>query len=152
MRKRGHRVKRDLVNPIQWAMEGVALPSAEQIAQLRLRELSSLEALRSGSGTLEDVKDLTDVMNLCETLVSMGIGPEALPSIGRAHEAILAIKKRLDTWGKLQVLPAEVDALAEVQAYLDLQRQSVDRSTILKATKLCFNRIRGAHPSVKAWL
>jgi hypothetical protein len=152
MRKRCNRKVRQLVNPIQWAIDGVSLPSPQQIADLRVRELSSLEALRNGTGTLEDVKDLTDVMNLCETLASMGIGPEAMPAVEKAHGAFLAIKRRIDKWGKVQVMPEELEALAEVQAYLDLQRQSVDRATILKATTLCFNRIRGAHPSVKEWI
>jgi hypothetical protein len=134
------------------AMRNVSLPSADQVAALRLRELSSLEALRNGTGTLEDVKDLADVMNLCETLAGMGIGPEALPAVEKAHAAFMAIKKRVERWGRVEVLPAELEALADVQAYLDMQRQSVDRATILKGLTLCFNRIRGAHPSVKEWV
>jgi hypothetical protein len=91
-------------------------------------------------------------MNLCETLAGMGIGPEALPAVEKAHAAFMAIKKRVERWGRVEVLPAELEALADVQAYLDMQRQSVDRATILKGLTLCFNRIRGAHPSVKEWV
>lgn len=140
------------LDPMGLVRQNVSLLSDDQIAALRLRELSSLEALRSGRGELADLKDLADVLNMAETLASMGVGPEAKPSIDTAQEALLAIKKRVENWGKIQVLPSEVDALSDMQAWYDLQRQSVDRATLTKATNLCFNRIRGAHPSVKEWI
>ncbi len=138
-------------NPLGLVLSRVTIQTPEELDALQLEGLSTIEALRSGKGTLQEVQHMLNCLNLSETLVSMGIGPEAEQAIADAHLAFLAIRKRLERWGKVEVLPAELGVLQEMYGWLDAQRRCVDRGTLDDAARLCAARLRTGHPSVREW-
>lgn len=151
MRKRCRRTVRALVNPITMAMEGAAFTPQDKLDRLRTMELSTIADFRAGRGSLEGLRMLTDMLNLCETLGTMGVGPEALPACAAAHETVLSVMRRFERWQKFEATPAEVTSLEEVYAFLDLQRQSIPRSQLEQAIDQTAKRIRSAHPSCKVY-
>ena len=62
------------------AIAGCLITNKASLDALQTRELSAIESITHGRGTVQDWRDLADVINLCETAARMGIGPEALPS------------------------------------------------------------------------
>ena len=52
------------INPIAHAMAGAAVTDESSLNKLRLGELSALEAMRMGKGTLEDWRLLVDLLCL----------------------------------------------------------------------------------------
>ena len=127
MKKRKHRKRWALVDPIQYAIDGAAITPQKLLDELRLLELSHLSAMRDGTAGLEQWRALADMVNLCETMASGGVGPEALPACQEAEEALIAAAARFERTGRMAMLHGEAQALAEVQAYHDLQRQCISR-------------------------
>ena len=66
MRKRCKRKVYALVNPIDMAIQGACITAGQPLQQLRLGELSALDAMKRGMGTVEDWRILTDMMNIAE--------------------------------------------------------------------------------------
>lgn len=96
-RKQCKRKHWELIDPIKHATEGAAITPEEKLNQLRVRELAAIEAFRTGSATLQEWKDLTSMLNLCETMAKGGIGPEALEACKRAENALIEAGKRFET-------------------------------------------------------
>lgn len=152
MRKRGHRVKRHVeANVIGMVLSRISVQTPEELDAVHLAGLSTIEALKAGNGRLQDVQELVNMLNLSETLCSLGIGPEAEQSIAEAHLAFMAIRKRIERWGKVECMPKELEALSEMYGWFDAQRRSVDRGTLDDAAKLCAARLKTGHRSVVEW-
>lgn len=149
MKKRCKRKVYALTDPIGLAIAGAAITPDAKLNQLRMLELSQIDALARGAATLNDLRTLTDMINVCQTMADTGVGPEALPACAAAETALLAIMRRFERWGKLEALACEIEALREVFRYHDLQRQSISRAEYERAIKKTGDRIRSAHPSVK---
>ena len=149
MRKRCIRRHWARTDPIALAIAGATITAEVDLDKLRLRELSAIQNFATGQATPTDFRDLCDMLNLAETMASMGIGPEALTSCSDLESFLLASKAAHDETGTLPMPQAGIAAMRDVYAYHDLQRTSVDRSTYERAIEKTRNRIRSAHPSVK---
>ena len=137
------------VDAIGMAISGASLTPQQTLDKVRLLELSQIDALARGAGTLTDLRNLTDMINLCGTMADMGIGPEAEDACQAAENALLSIMKRREKWGKLEATPAELETFRECFRWHDAQRSAVPRIDYERAITLTSNRIRGAHPSVR---
>jgi len=124
---------------------GVALPHPKDLDKIRMLELSQIEALASGAGSLADLRGMSDCLNVCETMADAGIGPEALPACAKAQASILAIMRRFERWSKIEAMPGEIDALRDLYAYADLQRQSVSCADFERYVHRTIARIRSNH-------
>lgn len=137
-------------NIVGHVIEGIGFAAKSKLDKLRLLELSQIESLANGSGTLQDLRGLTDCLNLCETVADAGVGPEALPACEKAQEAILSIMGRYETRKKIEALPAELEALRDLFAFHDLQRQVISIADYERYILKTAARIRSNHPSCKA--
>lgn len=151
MRKKCKRKVWPLVNPITHAMEGAAMTSTEKLDAVRIRELSAIESFRIGHGTRHDWDYLCDMCNASETMVDMGIVPEALEPKIAAHKALVQIRERFNRTQKFGVTGPELEALREAFRWHDAQRTQIHQSKYEEALRLTINRIRSAHPSVKVY-
>jgi hypothetical protein len=150
MRKRCIRRHWARMDPIAMAIAGATTTTQADLDKLRLRELSAIQSFATGNATPADFRDLCDMLNLAETMAGMGIGAEALPSCQAMERFLLASKDAHDATGTLPMSEDGIAAMRDVYAYHDLQRSSVDRSTYERAIAKTRNRIRSAHPGVKA--
>jgi hypothetical protein len=130
------------------AIAGCLITNDATIAQLQTRELSALEAITHGNGTVQDWRDLADVVNLCETAARMGIGPEALPSCTAAQAALVEAAHRFEKTGRMGLTGEGIQAIRDAIGYHDLQRRSIARSEYEKIIRETANRVRARAPEV----
>lgn len=149
MKKHCKRKVYALVNPILHAMQGAAITPSATLDQLRLRELSAVESFRTGQANRDDWRTVADFLNICETLASDGVGPEALEACQRAQSALSEAHRRNREQGRLAVTGPELQAMRDCYEFHDLQRTSIARSQYEQAIKRTADRIRSAHPSLK---
>lgn len=150
MRKKCRRKVYMLVDPIRHAMTGAAVADSGVLDQLRIRELSALEAFRTGAATRADWNSLADLLNIAETMASNGVGrDEVLPVCERAQQALEAAQKRHAATGHLGLDGPGLQALRELAEYHDLQRTSISRAEYERAIQRTANRIRSANQRVK---
>lgn len=116
------------INPIAHAMAGAAVTDESSLNKLRLGELSALEAMRTGKGTLEDWRLLVDMLNICQTFIRHGIGPEAREDCQKAQESLYNAAKRYEKTKQMGLDGQGIGALQNVHEWHDLQRTSVARS------------------------
>lgn len=150
MRKHTRRRVYSLVNPIQHVLVGLAVTDVAALDKLRMRELSAIEAFRTGRAGRQEWLDLADFLNICETLARDGIGPEALEPCELAQKALADAHHRFHVERKPLLLTGpELQSLREAYEYADLQRLSISRSRYEQAIRTTANRIRSSHPGVK---
>lgn len=116
------------INPISHAMAGAAITDESSLNKLRLGELSALEAMRTGKGTLEDWRLLVDMLNITQTFIRHGIGPEAREDCQKAQESLYNAAKRYEKTKQMGLDGQGIGALQNVHEWHDLQRTSVARS------------------------
>ena len=116
------------INPISHAIAGAAITDESSLNKLRLGELSALEAMRTGKGTLEDWRLLVDMLNICQTFIRHGIGPEAREDCQKAQESLYNAAKRYEKTKQMGLDGQGIGALQNVHEWHDLQRTSVARS------------------------
>ncbi len=137
------------LDPVTLAIQGASFTPEDKLNQLRMFELGQIDAIAKGVGTLTDLRYITDLINVCETMASMGIGPEAMQACVAAEQALLGIMKRFEKWKKLEATADQVEAFREVFRFHDAQRCAVTRGEYERAIQKTVDRIRSAHPSVK---
>lgn len=148
MRKSCRRKIWDLVDPIQHAREGACITGTKELTQLRGIELSALEAMCTGKGSVADWQQLVAMLNLCETMARGGIGPEALEYCEVAEREMLAAAKRYEQSKRMVLTGVGINALREVYAYHDLQRTSISRGEYDRWIKRTADRLRSKAPGV----
>ena len=142
MRKRCRRkIWSTEINPIAHAIAGASITDKQSLDKLRLGELSALESMRMGQGTLEDWRMLADMMNICETFGNSGIGAEALPDCQKAQDSLYKAAKRYETTKRMGLDGAGIQALRDVHEWHNLQRNSVARSIYEKMIQKTVNRL-----------
>jgi hypothetical protein len=152
-RKRTRRKVYQLVNPITHAIAGACITDTAALDKIRLSELTSLEAFRTGHATKHDWRVLADMLNVSETLARDGIGPEAMGANLSAQEALGAVQDRSKQHnGRLVLTGPELQALRDAFEYADLQRSSISRSRLEDAIRRTAARIASAHTSVKVYI
>lgn len=150
MRKRCNRKVWTKVNPIQHAIEGAALTPQHLLDQLRMRELAAVDAFAKGGAGLQEWKDLTAMLNVCETMAKDGVGPEALPTCQDAEAHLIDAARRFERTGKMGTTGPGIQAFRSLYEYHDLQRQSVSRAQYEQAIQRTKNRVRSKAPEVVA--
>jgi len=149
MRKRCIRRHWAHMDPIALAIAGATVASQVDMEKLRLRDLTAIDNFSTGRATLNDFRDVCDIVNLAETMAGMGIGPEVLPVCQAVEQTLLVLKDEFEVRGCMPIWPDETRTLRDLYEYHDLQRSSIDRSTYERAIAKTRNRIRSAHPGVK---
>jgi hypothetical protein len=138
------------INAVAHAIAGAAITDQTSLNKLRLGELSSLDAMKRGLGTVEDWRILTDMMNISETMGKEGIGPEVLPWCQKAQESLLKAAKRFESHGVMGLDGQGIRALSEVYQYHDLQRTSIARSVYENMIEKTRNKLRSHGKDVVA--
>lgn len=151
-RKRTHRRHYALVNPIRMAMLGAAPASQDVLDEIRLRNLSAIDAFAHGKATVNDWRTVADFHNLSETMAKGGIGPEVLEACAAVDAALTDCYHRHERTGRLGMTGPQLVALRELHAYHDLQVQSITRREFEVWIKKTSDRIRSAHPDVKVFI
>jgi hypothetical protein len=123
-------------------MAGAAITDESSLNKLRLGELSALEAMRMGKGTLEDWRLLVDLLNITQTFVRYGIGPEAKEDCKKAQESLFNAAKRYEKTKRMGLDGQGITALQNVHEWHDLQRTSVARSVYEDMIEKTRNYIR----------
>lgn len=131
-----------LVNPIGFAIAGAAITPSDILDKLRMRELTSIESLTSGNGSVHDWAHMTEMMNLAEQFARQGVGPEVLPHCAEAQNGLKAAAKHFEKTRVMHLSRTTLKALREVYEYHDLQRSSVSRAEYEQVMRNAKNYIR----------
>jgi len=137
-----------LVNPITHATEGASYTPESLLDKLRIRELSAIEAFRSGRAGLQEWSDVTAMLNLAETMAKGGVGPEALQSCTTMQEELIAAAKRFERTGKMGVSGIGLATMRDLYEFHDLQRQSITRGEYDRWIKKTSDTMRSKAPGV----
>jgi len=130
------------INPIQHALAGASITDKKSLDKLRLLELSALDSMRMGKGTIQDWRVLTDMLNICQTFVRHGIGTEAKDDCAMAQESLLNAARRYEKTQRMGLDGQGIKALQNVREWHDLQRTSVARSVYERMIEKTRNNIR----------
>jgi len=128
VRKKCRRKHWNLLDPIAHAIAGAAITDQQSLNKLRMLELSAIEAMSKGQGTITDWQSLVDMLNICEMMALQGIGPEALNACNIAQKALSDAAKRYEAIKRMGLSGEGIQAIKEVYSYHDLQRTSISRS------------------------
>lgn len=149
-RKRCHRKVYQLVNPITHAIASATIIPEREITKLQLRELSAIEAFRTGRATKDDWRAVADMSNVAETMARDGVGrAEVLPVCEKVQQALSDAHDRFMAGAHLGLDGPGLQAARDLAEYHQLQRTSVCRAEYERAIKKTADRIRSAHPTVK---
>ena len=148
MRKQCKRKIWAKINPIEHAITGAMIASDEKLNRLRLHELSAIESMVKGVGTVQDWQTLVHVLNVSETMGHSGIGIEVLPICTLLEEELKAAAKRYETTKKMGMSGLGIKYLKELCALHDLQRQSISCSEFERMIQKSNNNVRSNHQRV----
>ena len=130
------------INPIAHAIAGASITDKASLNKLRLGELTALDAMTRGAGTVEDWRLLVDMMNIAETMGKNGIGAEVLEHCAKAQEALHQAALRYEKTRKMGLSGVGINALREIYEYHDLQRLSIPRSVYERMIEKTRNYLR----------
>jgi len=103
--------------------------------KLRFGELSAIESITKGSGTLWEYRLLADMLNICERMAENGIGPEALEACEAFNEELAGMAERYEKTRKMGFTGRGLQLAREVYEYHDIQRQSITRAEYERMVK-----------------
>lgn len=141
-----------LVDPVQMAILGCAITGKDVLDEVRIRNLSAIEAFATGRATPHDWRTVADLLNVSETMAKGGVGPEVLEACAAVDAALTDCHARHERTGKLGMTGPQLVALRELHEYHDLQIQSVTRGEFERWIKRTADRIRSAHPDCKVFV
>lgn len=130
MRKRTRRkiYASEDTNPVLVALMGVSMVDEESLNRLRFGELSAIDSISKGSGTVWEYRLLADMLNICERMAENGIGPEALSACEAFNEELASMAERYEKTQKMGFTGQGLRLAREVYEYHDIQRQSITRA------------------------
>lgn len=136
------------INTITHAMAKASITPREDLDKLLAKEIAAIEEISFGRGNLQHWFDLTNVVNICETLAHDKVGAEALQSCWDAQEALIEAAKRFQATGKMGLSGVGIKAVRDLIEYHDLQRSSIPRSQYEKAIRLTAARVKSGYATV----
>lgn len=142
MRKKVHRKRYALVDPIQHGIIGAAITPRHILDKLRFTEYAALDAITKGMGTVGDWRTLVDVLNLAETMARHGVGPEVLPVCQKAQESLHKAAERYQSTMRMGLDGVGIQAVRELLEYADLQQASVSRAEFERYVQKTKNYIK----------
>ena len=116
------------IDTVAHAIAGAGVTDQSSLNKLRMMELSAIESMTKGTGTIGDWQSLVDMLNICEMMATHGIGPEALFYCNIAQESLAQAAKRYETIKRMGLNGEGIHAVKEVYEYHDLQRTNISRS------------------------
>jgi len=130
MRKRTRRkiYASEDTNPVLVALMGASMVDKDSLDKLRFGELSAIESISKGNGTLWEYRLLADMLNICERMAENGIGPEALQACEAFNEELASMAERYEKTQKMGFTGQGLRLAREVYEYHDIQRQSITRA------------------------
>ena len=131
-----------IYDPMAYVKQGVSATPETHLDKLRSRELSAIESLSKGKGGINDWRDVTDMLNIAETMGKCGIGPEVLPVCEQAQAELLAAAKRFEITRRMGLTATGLAAIRELFAYHDAQRTAITRGEYERAIQTTVNRVR----------
>lgn len=129
-------------NPVLVALMGASMVDEESLNKLRFGELSAIESISKGNGTLWEYRLLADMLNICERMAENGIGPEALGACEAFNEELAGMAERYEKTQKMGFTGQGLQLAREVFEYHDIQRQSITRSQYERMIKKTNDYIR----------
>ena len=148
MRKHCRRKIWNKVNPIEHAIMGAAITAEEKLDRLRLGELSAIESMVKGNGTVADWRALVDMLNIAETIAINGIGVEVLEVCKIVQEELESTARRYEKTRKMGLTGTGIKYVKELYQLHDLQRTSISRSEYERMIEKTSNYIRSNHHKV----
>lgn len=148
MRKKCRRKVYQLVNPIQYALEGAAIVEDNLILELRIKELNAIDSMTKGTGTVDDWLILNEMMNLSEVMSKSGIGKEVFDVCNKAQQELMLAAKRFEKTGKMGLTGQGIQIMRDLYQYHDIQRKSISRAEYEKAIQKTINLIKGKSKNV----
>ena len=148
MRKKCRRKVYQLVNPIQYALEGAAIVEDNLILELRIKELNAIDSMVKGTGTVDDWLILNEMMNLSGVMSKSGIGKEVFDVCNKAQQELILSAKRYEKTKKMGLTGQGIQIMRDLYAYHDLQRKSISRAEYEKAIQKTINLIKGKSKNV----
>lgn len=115
-------------NPVLVALMGASMVDKDSLDKLRFGELSAIESISKGQGTLWEYRLLADMLNICERMAENGIGPEALQACKAFNEELASMAERYEKTQKMGFTGQGLRLAREVYEYHDIQRQSITRA------------------------
>lgn len=144
MRKRG---KRRHTNADQFAafrllgQAGAAIceqpMDAEQVSSLAVGYHGAVDSIRRGVGTDKDAHTLAGAVNIALVLAEQGIGPECIPIIQRAQNAVMVLIRRGEATGRYVFDGPGLTVLAE---FVDIHDQQLGAEACTKALMMAVIR------------
>lgn len=133
---------------MRYVKEGVSVTPPELLDKLTMRDISSLDAMAHGLGTLQEWTDLKACMNVCEYMAMSGVGPEALPFCRQLEAALIDAAHRFERTKSMGLTGAGIQAARHVIEYHQLQRSSITRKEYEQFIRGTGDRIRSQAPEV----
>ena len=148
MRKQTRRRVWRLVDPIAHAILGSRPTEKALLDQLRLRELSALEAMRLGKASRTEWNDIVAWLNMSEALCIAGIGREASQACQVAQQHMAEAAARFDRTGAMGLTGPGLQAVRDAWEWHDLQRQSCTRAEYTRCLDYVTRQVQGRSPKV----
>lgn len=139
------RVTRDTM---RLAMSRMCVTPDELLERLRVRELSSIDAMARGLGTLQDVYDLFALNARAMQMGRDRVGPEVLPWCRLCEVYLAGAHRLLQVLDTVGLSAAGLHCLREVYAFHDLQRVSVSRAEYERALDRAAQAVRAMDPEI----
>lgn len=136
------------VNPIEFAIEGAAITTDNLLDKVRLMELSAIESMVKGNGTIADWRYIVDMMNIAETMATNGIGIEVLEVCEIVQKEMEQAAKRYEKTRKMGLTGTGIKFVRELYALHDLQRTSISRAEYERMIQKTADYIRSNHHRV----
>jgi hypothetical protein len=148
MRKKVRRKIYPLLDVVAHAIAGACITDKSNLDKLRLRELAAIDAMTKGFAGVTEWNDLTDMLNLAETMGKNGIGPEVLEICKVAQNELYEAAKRYEKTKRMGLTGTGLKAVKDLFEFHDLQRSSIPRSDYEKMIQKTKNYIISNAPSV----
>ena len=136
------------INTITHAMAKASITPREDLDKLLAKELAAIEEISFGRGNLQHWLDLSNVVNICETLAHDKVGAEALQSCWDAQDALIEAAKRFQDTKRMGLSGIGIQALRDVIEYHDMQRSSIPRSQYEAIIRLTAARVKSGYATV----
>ena len=148
MRKRCKRKVWALIDPIRHAIDGVRVTSTAKLDQVRMLELSSIEAFAKGRATINDWGCINSLLTMVETMSRGGVGPEALETCALAQTTLIESARRCEATQKMGTTGQGLQAFRDLYAWHDLQRTCISLSEYERWIQTSIKRSKSRAPEV----
>lgn len=95
--------------------------AAEQVVDLAVGYHGAVDSIRRGAGTDKDAHTLAGAVNIALVLAEQGIGPECIPAIQLAQNAVVVLIRRGEATGRYVFDGPGLQAVLELVSIHDQQ-------------------------------